>query len=415
MLTQEQYNILQRKTRHLNIKVEILNQFDAIIDSFEGIATSGDINLSSDSTYRRTGNVSIAMKDETLLPRSKSKIWFNRKARILIGLKDWNDSVIWFNQGIFIIQSADVTNNISESTIDFELNDLMSNIDGTLNGNTSHETEIIPEGITVSEALRSTLSQLGKISIDDLRINDVDLEVPYTLSFQPNDTVYEIAKQLLDLYMGMEMFYDENGILIVQKIRDRKSDPILWDFSKNGMDLAVDYQNQFNFSNIRNAIYLWGRKKDTGETVKWVYRNKYSRRTITERNAISDMELGDICHVENENISYVWNDSWIALTFTVPKEFNIENIGLKQFSYTEEKIATIEQAQLKAEYELTKRGNFAETVSFSSVPIYNLNPNSKIYLDDKKSGVKGEYIVTSVSVPLSIDGTMSISATKLYY
>jgi hypothetical protein len=415
MLSQEQYSVLQRNIRHLEIKIDLLNQHDAVILTLEGISLSGNINLQADSAYRRTGSLSMAMRDSTLIPSPNSKIWFNRKVKIYIGLRDWNDSVIWFDYGIFIIQKADIKNSIDENTINLDLTDSMSSIDGTQSGNLSHEVKIIPEGVTVAQALRSTLNQIGMVSIDDIKINDADATVPYEMSFQPNSTVYEIAKDLLGLFMGMEMFYDERGILIVQKIRDRQNDPVLWNFGKNGMDLAIDYQNQFDFSNVKNSVNVWGRKKNTGETVKWVYRNRFSRNASAEMNTIISKETGDICHVINENTSYVWNGSWKKIDFKVPVEFNMENIGTKQFSHVDEKIATVDQAMLRAEYELRSRSNFAESVSFTCVPIFGLLPNSKVFIEDEKSGIKGDYIVKSLSVPLDINGTMSISAEKIYY
>lgn len=415
MLTQQQYNILQRRIRYLEIKIELLNNYNAVLDTFEGIATSGSVQKQADSAYRRSADITMIVKDSSLLPKSNSKIWFNRKLKIFIGLRDWDDSIVWFNQGVFLIHHADVTHSQEGVLLSLDANDLMSNIDGTLNGYLSHEVKIVPESTPVAEALRSTLSQLGLVSVDDIKINDIDAMVPYELSFQPNATVYEIAKTLIDLYMGLEMFYDENGILIVRKIRDRIYDPILWDFSQDGMDLAVDYQNNFDFTNVRNSIFIWGRKKDTGETVKWTYKNKYSRDSIAQRNSIVDMEKGDICYVKGDGISYIWDGSWKPLDFIVSAELNTQSIGEKKIAYTDEKIATEDQAMLRAEYELRNRGHFSESVSFSCVPIFALSVNSKIKIKDIKSGIDADYLVKSVSIPLEIDGEMTVQAEKIYY
>lgn len=53
-----------------------------------------------------------------------------------------------------------------------------------------------------------------------------------------------------------------------------------------------------------------------------------------------------------------------------------------------------------------------ESVSITAVPVYYLEPNNRIYIEDKKSGVEGEYLVNKITMPLSYNGTMSISATK---
>ena len=53
-----------------------------------------------------------------------------------------------------------------------------------------------------------------------------------------------------------------------------------------------------------------------------------------------------------------------------------------------------------------------ETVSLTSIPIYYLEPNTRVYIYDDNSGIDGEYIVDRISLPLQYSGTMNISATK---
>lgn len=53
-----------------------------------------------------------------------------------------------------------------------------------------------------------------------------------------------------------------------------------------------------------------------------------------------------------------------------------------------------------------------ESVTIQSVPIYHLQPNVRIYVNDEKSKIQGEYIVNKLTIPLAYNGTMSITATK---
>ena len=53
-----------------------------------------------------------------------------------------------------------------------------------------------------------------------------------------------------------------------------------------------------------------------------------------------------------------------------------------------------------------------ESISISIVPIYNLEPGTRIYVNDRESGVSGEYIISKISMPLSYNGTMNLTATK---
>lgn len=54
-----------------------------------------------------------------------------------------------------------------------------------------------------------------------------------------------------------------------------------------------------------------------------------------------------------------------------------------------------------------------ESVSIQSVPIYYLQPNTLIYINDIKANIEGEYIISKITIPLAYNGTMSIQGTKV--
>lgn len=293
-------------TRFLHIKINLLNDNDIIIDSLEGISIDGSLSIDSESTYRRTGNLTMIIEDD-LIPSPTSKIWFNRRIQILIGLKNYNDSITWFSQGKYAIKSCDLDLDKSDKTISFELLDYMAFLDGTLSGRLSNEIQILAEGITINEALQATFNSLARLSLDEILVNGSTALIPYDIEQEPNSTIYDLAKEILDLYMNYEMFYDENGYLIVHKIQDYKTDPIIWDFSESNMNLVINYTSKLNLDNVNNSIYVWGKLKDTGEQISWIYRNRYDKNSTDQRDVITDQRLGDICHLNNEGKSYCWD------------------------------------------------------------------------------------------------------------
>ena len=52
-------------------------------------------------------------------------------------------------------------------------------------------------------------------------------------------------------------------------------------------------------------------------------------------------------------------------------------------------------------------------ITINCQPKYYMEPNSLIYVEDKNSGIQGDYFITNFNLPLSYNGTMSISATQL--
>ena len=54
-----------------------------------------------------------------------------------------------------------------------------------------------------------------------------------------------------------------------------------------------------------------------------------------------------------------------------------------------------------------------ESANITCIPIYHLQPNTRVKIMDKESGINGDYIVSRLTLPLTYNGTMSITATKV--
>ena len=53
-----------------------------------------------------------------------------------------------------------------------------------------------------------------------------------------------------------------------------------------------------------------------------------------------------------------------------------------------------------------------ENITLTAIPVYQLEPNTRIYVCDKDTGIEGEYIVTKISYSFKFNGTMSVTAVK---
>ena len=62
--------------------------------------------------------------------------------------------------------------------------------------------------------------------------------------------------------------------------------------------------------------------------------------------------------------------------------------------------------------ELYQYTNYNEQVSLTMLPIYYLEPNIRITIRDIQSGIYGDYMIKSFSLPLDVNGTMSLSCTR---
>ena len=53
-----------------------------------------------------------------------------------------------------------------------------------------------------------------------------------------------------------------------------------------------------------------------------------------------------------------------------------------------------------------------ENISVTAVPVYYLEPNTRIFVHDENSQINGEYLVSKITIPLTYNGMMNISANK---
>ena len=53
-----------------------------------------------------------------------------------------------------------------------------------------------------------------------------------------------------------------------------------------------------------------------------------------------------------------------------------------------------------------------ESATVTTIPIYYLQPNTRIYLYDEDTKLNGDYIVSKITIPLAYNGTMQLTVTK---
>lgn len=74
-ITSEQFATALQNIQSRYIKIELLNYQFQTVDSLEGICTSGSISIDANADIRRTGSITLAIKDGTFQVNSGSQIW----------------------------------------------------------------------------------------------------------------------------------------------------------------------------------------------------------------------------------------------------------------------------------------------------------------------------------------------------
>ena len=375
MITNEQFKILKNPYRNITTKLEILDKNENVIDEIQGICIDGDMSISADSPIRNQGSITVSIEDEKYIPKDEtSKIWMDKKIVPYIYI---NGILVW-KCGMFLLDSPTISRSLDSQNMKIPLLDKMCLFSGDYNGELQAlEVTINPDTpiSTVIELLVKDIGMEKKYSVLDCKDeNGNNLTIPYTFKKDGTSTITSVLDEIKELYMGYEYFYDEHGRFIWQKIKDRKYDPIMWTFdSEKSDDFVITFQNNPDWKNIKNVIQIWGKAKDDGTQIKYLLEN---------------YDKGQFC---------------------------INKIGRRLLTHKDEKIFSNEQAKINAEYKAFLHGNLNETINLQTVPVYGLNVNNVIYVNDKKTNINGRYKVTQINTGLGYDAVMSITATKLYY
>jgi hypothetical protein len=56
--------------------------------------------------------------------------------------------------------------------------------------------------------------------------------------------------------------------------------------------------------------------------------------------------------------------------------------------------------------------NYNNSISLTLLPIYHLEPNTRITVQSNENDIHGDYMINTMSIPLTVSGTMNISATQ---
>lgn len=140
--------------------------------------------------------------------------------------------------------------------------------------------------------------------------------------------------------------------------------------------------------------------------------NNIGRRT----KVVNEKTVNCIFPVENSSYIYILADGdkeRITKERQAANNLNREVIMISQEVYNNLTLGgTKNSAYDKLKELVYTHMTYNETVNLSIMPIYHLEPNTRITIFDNETGVNGDYMIKSISLPLTPNGTSSISATK---
>lgn len=167
-----------------------------------------------------------------------------------------------------------------------------------------------------------------------------------------------------------------------------------------------DHQHAFWNKNVYEhpeLLNFWFDFLDTeGELSQFSVKNVGVR-----ANPINDNNVKSIYFRETPSIIY--GEKNLTGDFTAYKWIQVADESIdSMFSISSQGLS----AKDKLDESIYQHGYCIESATITTIPIYYLQPNTRIYLFDEKANLEGDYIISKITIPLSYNGTMSITATK---
>ena len=207
------------KNKKVFVKITVLNNNEIPIQDIEGkIIAGGNINIDGTSAMRRTASISfIAEEGENNLSNIDNLLSINKRVKLSIGLENnidnKYDKIIWFKQGIFIINSLSLSHSATSVSINLNLKDKMCLLNGEAGGNLPTSVtfdsydQLDENGNRISvknsfyDIIKTSVINYGKEGAENVLIEDVPLQnkqiVHWTaasnLYFDPRTSIYQIA------------------------------------------------------------------------------------------------------------------------------------------------------------------------------------------------------------------------------
>ena len=384
VFNEEYQDIAKRNVIFPKFRVQLLDNYENIMDEITGdISTNntGSISINYQQGVRRS--ISLTFIDTTgrFIPDSNGNlVWMNKKFKVFVGLKnEMTNKIYWFSQGVYYFTNSTSSRTGGDKVTTITGVDKFGIFGSELGYNQLESTYLIPAGTNIYEAIKGILNlDLGNgYPIDPIEpiLDPVfkDEVCPYDVSKAPSSYLSEILIELADI-LGSDIYYDGTGRLRVESgtiDASYSNKSAIWDFD-DILPEYIDPSISTNFVDFINAVKVVG-------------------------NNINDEIYEYTAYNNNPN-----------------SPTRIDLIGIKLRYIESAAVYNNDRAKDYAEYKLNTLSIAQLAISFSCTFLPHLDVNQVISITDRYFNYNRQrFIVQSLTIPLSFDGVMSVSACSL--
>lgn len=383
----EKYQEIAKRNRILpKFKIQLLDTFENVVDEITGdISTNnqGSISINYQQGVRRSITLTFIDTTGKFLPDANGNIiWMNKKFKAFVGLKDSEtEKIYWFSQGVYYFTNSISNRTGGNKTTTITGVDKFGIFGSELGYNQLESTYLIPAGTNIYEAIKGILNlDLGNgYPIDPIEpiLDPVfkDEVCPYDVSKAPSSYLSEILIELADI-LGSDIYYDGTGRLRIDNgtiDASYSNKSAIWDFN-DVLQEYIDPAIATNFVDFINTVKVVG-------------------------NNVNDKIYEYTAYNNNPN-----------------SPTRIDLIGRKLKYIESAAVYNEERAKDYAEYKLNTLSILQLAINFSCTFLPHLDVNKVVSVTDKYFNYdRQRFIIQSITIPLSFDGVMSISACSLSF
>ena len=267
-VTQEDLNILRQGKQTVYIRVELCGPSFKLLDTLEGVVLSDNFSVDSSAQQRREYRCDLTFISSSFDIGRDKKIWMDKRLRVYYGVHSLRTGEIhWYRIGTFAYVDVSYSFTQTERKISLSCADLMSQYNGTLNGqlkgfgSSNSNSSLAAYGLRIpagEDIRKSIIATLEDAQIDSYIVEDIQKEIPYDLEFDTGATYGEVWEKICGLYDTWEYFFDADGTFIWRTIPTCLDDPV--SLSDHILQrLVIPENTSSSFSGIYNVTEVWGR------------------------------------------------------------------------------------------------------------------------------------------------------------
>ena len=399
-------------------KLEFLNSDDTVAYAVDGnykrrygypdsraFIQSGTLNISLNNGQRRTASLRFENLDNAF-DYDLNRLWLGRRARLSKGVILSDGTPYYIPQGVFYFNSPQTDWKPNSRTTEYQLVDKWAYLDGTLFGNLENTYEV-PAFVSGSTMQRTNIfyAMQGilnlsiydhkpttdyKKKIDGVtpvftdyynnRFITIDGKsvpmclMPKTVTTSMGSNYGQVMLDLNSIIAGW-IGYDSTGTLRVDASADDIDDtkkPVMWSFNDNSKTF-FGLDETANPAQVYNDVIIWGESVDGA---------------VVGARAINNDPTSDT---------------------------SVNKIGLKTYVESSDINYTNEQCQALASWYLKRKTVLQKSVTISCSQMFHLRENNLISVlrSDKPNKPIEKHLIQSISIPLSQQGAMQITATAV--